>query len=134
MEGPFISLARKGAWNAAHLRTPDAAELRELIAASQGRIRRVNVAPELPGALEFIRAAREAGLAVSLGHSNATYAEALAGVDAGASITNHTFNAMSPLDHRAPGGRRQDLPVLRVVPHRPRRASPAPLPQRPQPG
>lgn len=103
LEGPFISPARKGAWNAAHLRAPDPAELRELIATSQGRISRVNVAPELPGAIPFIRAAREAGLAVSLGHSNATYAEALAGVGAGASITNHTYNAMSPLDHRAPG-------------------------------
>jgi len=103
MEGPFISAARKGAWNAEHLRTPDVGELRELIAASEGRIRRVNVAPELPGALQFIRAAREAGIAVSLGHSNATYDESLAGVEAGGSITNHTFNAMSPLDHRAPG-------------------------------
>jgi N-acetylglucosamine-6-phosphate deacetylase len=103
LEGPFISPARKGAWNAAHLRTPVVSELRELIAASEGRIRRVNVAPELPGALEFIRAASDHGLAVSLGHSNATWADALAGVEAGASITNHTFNAMSPLDHRAPG-------------------------------
>ena len=103
MEGPFISRERKGAWNADHLRTPDVGELRELIAASEGRIRRVNVAPELPGALDFIRAAREAGLAVSLGHSNATYDEALSGVEAGGSITNHTYNAMSPLDHRAPG-------------------------------
>jgi N-acetylglucosamine-6-phosphate deacetylase len=103
MEGPFISRERKGAWNADHLRAPKVSELRELVAASQGRIRRVNVAPELPGALDFIRAAREAGLAVSIGHSDATYSEALAGVDAGASITNHTYNAMSPLDHRAPG-------------------------------
>ncbi len=103
LEGPFISPARKGAWNAAHLRTPDVEELYELISASEGRIRRVNVAPELPGAIEFIHAARARGLAVSLGHSDATYAEALAGVDAGGSITNHTFNAMSPLDHRSPG-------------------------------
>ena len=103
MEGPFINPARKGAWNAAHLRTPSIAELDELVAASQGRIRRVNVAPELPGALDFTRAARDQGIVVSLGHSNATCEEALAGIDAGATITNHTYNAMSPLDHRAPG-------------------------------
>ena len=103
MEGPFISRERKGAWNADHLRTPDVSELRELVAASKGRIRRVNVAPELPGALNFIRAARDAGIAVSIGHSNATYEEALAAVTVGASITNHTYNAMSPLDHRSPG-------------------------------
>ena len=103
MEGPFISVEKKGAWNPANLRTPDVGELRELVAASEGRIRRFNVAPELPGALEFIRAARDAGIAVSVGHSDATYDEALAGVEAGATITNHTYNAMSALEHRAPG-------------------------------
>jgi N-acetylglucosamine-6-phosphate deacetylase len=103
MEGPFISVEKKGAWHPAHLRAPDVGELRELIAASEGRIRRVNVAPELPMALDFIRAARNEGIVVSIGHSNATYDEALAGVEAGATITNHTYNAMSPLAHRAPG-------------------------------
>ncbi len=103
MEGPFISHARKGAWNAAHLRAPNVAELHELMTAAQGQIRRINVAPELDGALEFIREARDQGVVVSLGHSNATYEESLAGIEAGASITNHTYNAMSPLDHRSPG-------------------------------
>jgi N-acetylglucosamine-6-phosphate deacetylase len=78
-------------------------ELLRLAEVSQGRICRVNVAPELPGALDFIRAARERGIAVSIGHSNATYDEAVAGIEAGATIANHTFNAMSGLDHRAPG-------------------------------
>ena len=103
MEGPFISVEKKGAWNPANLRMPSLGDLAELVAASGGRIRRVNVAPELPGALEFIRGAREQGIVVSLGHSNATYDEAVAGIDAGASVTNHTFNAMSPFDHRNPG-------------------------------
>ncbi len=103
MEGPFISVEKRGAWNAANLRSPSVPEMRELVAAAGGRIRRFNVAPELPGAIEFIRAARAAGIAVSIGHSNATYEEALAGVEAGATITNHTFNAMSGLEHRRPG-------------------------------
>ncbi len=103
MEGPFISVEKKGAWNPAHLRAPSTVELRELIAASAGRIRRVNVAPELPGALEFIRDARALGLAVSIGHSNATYAQTVAGIEAGATVANHAYNAMSPLDHRNPG-------------------------------
>lgn len=103
MEGPFISPAKKGAWNPKNLRLPNVTELRELVAASGNRIRRVNVAPELPGALDFIRTARALGIAVSIGHSDATYDEALAGVAAGATITNHTYNAMSPLEHRAPG-------------------------------
>jgi N-acetylglucosamine-6-phosphate deacetylase len=103
LEGPFISVARKGAWSAAELRSPSVADLRHLVAASGERVRRVNVAPELPGALECIRAARDLGIAVSLGHSDATYEQALAGVGAGATISNHTYNAMSGLDHRAPG-------------------------------
>lgn len=103
MEGPFISVEKKGAWNPANLRTPDLQEMRELIAASENRIRRFNVAPELAGALDFIRAARDAGIVVSLGHSNATYEESIEGADAGAAITNHTFNAMSQLEQRAPG-------------------------------
>lgn len=103
LEGPYISPARKGAWNASNLRLPDPAELHELVHASSGTLRRVNVAPELPGALPFIREASALGLVVSLGHSDATYRETLAGIDAGATIANHTFNAMSPFDHRNPG-------------------------------
>ena len=103
MEGPYISVEKRGAWPAANLRAPSIIEMRRLVEASQGRIRRFNVAPELPGALEFIRAARERGIAVSLGHSNATYEEAIAGGEAGATIANHTYNAMSGLDHRRPG-------------------------------
>lgn len=103
LEGPFISPAKKGAWTASHLRTPDIGELHELITASAGTLRRINVAPELPGAIEFILAARDLGVVVSIGHSNATYDEAVSGITAGATIANHTYNAMSPLDHRAPG-------------------------------
>jgi N-acetylglucosamine-6-phosphate deacetylase len=103
LEGPYINPDKKGAWNAAHLRRPDVEELRRLIAAGDGHLRRINVAPELPGALSFIRAARDAGIVVSIGHSHATFDQALAAVEAGATITNHTYNAMSPLDHRAPG-------------------------------
>jgi N-acetylglucosamine-6-phosphate deacetylase len=103
MEGPYISVEKRGAWNAANLRAPSVPEVDRLLDASGGAIRRFNVAPELPGALDFIRAARERGVAVSLGHSNATFEEAVAGIEAGATIANHTYNAMSGLDHRAPG-------------------------------
>jgi N-acetylglucosamine-6-phosphate deacetylase len=103
LEGPYISVAKRGAWNPAYLRTPDIDELRLLIEASGGHLRRINVAPELPGALDFIRAARAAGLVVSIGHSDATCEQTLAAVEAGATIANHAFNAMSGLHHRAPG-------------------------------
>jgi len=103
LEGPYISVAKRGAWTPAQLRTPNVDELRLLIDASGGQLRRINVAPELPGALAFIRAARAAGLVVSIGHSDATCEQALAAVEAGATIANHAFNAMSGLHHRAPG-------------------------------
>jgi N-acetylglucosamine-6-phosphate deacetylase len=103
LEGPYISREKCGAWNPEHLRLPSVEELHELIAASRGRIRRLNVAPELPGALELIRAAVAAGLVVSIGHSNATAEAARSGVEAGATLSNHTYNGMSGLDHRAPG-------------------------------
>ncbi len=103
LEGPYISVEKRGAWSVANLRPPSVDELRRLVDVSGGAIHRVNVAPELPGALDFIRAARGYGLAVSIGHSNATYDEAMAGVEAGATIANHTFNAMSGLEQRRPG-------------------------------
>lgn len=103
LEAPYINPAKHGAWPVSHLRRPDLDELQMLIAAASGTLRRINVAPELPGALPLIHAARDAGLAVSLGHSDAAYDEACAGVEAGATIINHTYNAMSPLAHRAPG-------------------------------
>lgn len=103
MEGPYISVEKKGMWNPEYLRSPHVEELQALIDASGQTIRRVNVAPELPGAIEFVCAARNAGTTVSVGHSNATYDQARAAVAAGATITTHTFNAMSQLEQREPG-------------------------------
>jgi N-acetylglucosamine-6-phosphate deacetylase len=103
MEGPYISQEKRGAWSIPNLRPPSVEEQRHLVEASAGTIVRFNVAPELPGALEFSRAASDQGIRVSLGHSNASYEEAVAGIDSGATVANHTFNAMSGLDHRKPG-------------------------------
>jgi N-acetylglucosamine-6-phosphate deacetylase len=66
-------------------------------------IRLVTMAPELPGALEVISELASRGVLVSTGHSNATYEEAIAGLDAGARYGTHLFNAMSSLGHRDPG-------------------------------
>jgi N-acetylglucosamine-6-phosphate deacetylase len=94
---------RRGAWHEPHLRLPDTGELSRLIEAGGGTLRRINIAPELPGAMGMIRAAVRAGLVVSIGHSDATQDVARAAAGAGATIVNHTFNAMSGLHHRAPG-------------------------------
>ena len=103
LEGPWISHAKRGAWQPENLLLPRVEDLRTLQAAAGGHLRRINVAPELPGALEFIRAARELGIVVSIGHSDCSYEQALAAVEAGATLVNHTFNAMSGLGQRAPG-------------------------------
>lgn len=66
-------------------------------------IKLVTLAPELPGALPSIQALTESGIRVSIGHSEATYEEAKAGIKAGASMITHLFNAMRPLHHRNPG-------------------------------
>ncbi|MBE5785746.1 MAG: N-acetylglucosamine-6-phosphate deacetylase [Clostridiales bacterium] len=103
MEGPFFSAAKKGAQNADYLLPPDARLLSSLQEAAEGLLRIVCVAPELPGALDFIRTATDAGFRVSLAHTAADYDTAAAAFDAGACHLTHTFNAMPPLLHRAPG-------------------------------
>ncbi len=101
LEGPFISAARLGAHPADARRDPDLQLLKRLLVA--GPVRLVTLAPELPGALELIRALLERDLTVSLGHSNATAAEAEAAFDLGAHTVTHLFNAMRPFHHRDPG-------------------------------
>ena len=103
LEGPFLSHARCGAQNAAHLRLPDRAACAELLAAADGTLRSMTVAPELPGALELVADVVAAGAVAALGHSDATYAHARAAIDAGASLCTHLFNGMRPLHHREPG-------------------------------
>jgi N-acetylglucosamine-6-phosphate deacetylase len=102
LEGPFLAPARKGAHDEAALRTPadvDAAALEPLL----DGLRVITIAPELPGALELISSLAGRGVVVSLGHSAASVDEARRGYAAGARSTTHLFNAMSGLDHRAPG-------------------------------
>jgi N-acetylglucosamine-6-phosphate deacetylase len=82
---------------------PDIGVFDRLFEAAEGRVRLMTLAPELPGAVELTAHATARGVRVSLGHSNATAAETLAAIDAGAISATHTFNAMRPLDHREPG-------------------------------
>ena len=102
LEGPFLAASRRGAHEAAHLRVPADVPRAELEPLVDG-LRLLTVAPELPGATDLIRWLHELGVAVSIGHSGATLAEARAGHDAGARSTTHLFNAMSGVDHRSPG-------------------------------
>lgn len=103
LEGPFLSHAKRGVQPAEHLLEPDIATFDRLFEAAEGHVRLITLAPELKGAAELTAHAREKGVRVSVGHSNATAAETRAALAAGASSATHTFNAMRPLDHREPG-------------------------------
>ncbi len=105
LEGPFLAPGRRGAHPAECLCPPDAAALDELLAGEDMRVvlRLLTLAPELPGAIQAIKRLAAAGVVVSLGHTDATAAQMTAGVDAGARMVTHVFNAQSPMSHRAPG-------------------------------
>ena len=102
-EGPFISPCRKGAHSAALLRDPDPAEVRKLVDAARGRARMVTLATEHPGGLDSVRLLVEQGVIAAVGHTDATYEQTVAAIDAGATVATHLFNAMPTLGHRAPG-------------------------------
>lgn len=101
LEGPFISHVRRGAHPPEHLLAPSPDLLNRMWEAAQGAVRLLTIAPELPGAMATIARARQLGIRVSLGHSDADGATARAAIAAGATQATHTFNAMPPLEHRA---------------------------------
>lgn len=102
MEGPFFSEKKKGAQNAAYLKAPDLAAFRRLYEAAEGLLRIVDVAPDLPGAVELAREASRL-CTVSIAHTDCSYDEACAVLDAGARQLTHLFNVMPAIHHRAPG-------------------------------
>ena len=103
LEGPFLAPQRRGAHPEQHLAAPGVEELERRINGFEREIALVTLAPELDGAAEVIAALRRHGIAVSLGHSGASEAQAAAAYDAGVSMVTHAFNAMGGLQHREPG-------------------------------
>lgn len=102
-EGPFINPSRKGAMDERFILSPSISQLDQLIAHGKGLLRLVTLAPEMAGSMEVIAYAVQQGLTVSMGHTDATYAQAMAAIAAGATQSTHTFNAMRALNHREPG-------------------------------
>ncbi|GIG58648.1 N-acetylglucosamine-6-phosphate deacetylase [Longispora fulva] len=102
-EGPYLSAIRCGAQNPDFLRDPDLDELAALISLGGGAVRMVTIAPELPGALAATKMLVDAGIAVAIGHTDATYEQTLAMITAGATVGTHVFNGMRPPHHREPG-------------------------------
>ena len=115
LESNFINPDYCGAQPVACLRAPrdgttvppggdfSAADILGVVAAARADVGIVTMAPELPGALELVAALVAAGHRVSLGHSGASFDEAMAAIDAGASQATHLFNRMAPMTHRSPG-------------------------------
>lgn len=102
MEGPYFAESRRGAQNIEYLKNPDFEGLKTLNDGCGGLVRIVDVAPELPGAVDFVQKAK-AICTVSVAHTDANYEKAKAAFDAGATHLTHMFNAMPPILHRDPG-------------------------------
>jgi len=103
LEGPYISVARRGAHQPSWLRMPDENETEQLLALTDGHLRLITLAPELPGASAMIRRLVDAGITVSMGHTDANYEKAKEAIQLGVTHATHCFNAMRPLLHRSPG-------------------------------
>ncbi len=101
LEGPFVSLEKRGAHAAAHVVPPDPDMLARLL--ELGSVRMLTVAPELDGADDLMSLAATRGVVVSAGHSGASFEAAYETFDRRAAGVTHLFNAMSPLHHREPG-------------------------------
>jgi N-acetylglucosamine-6-phosphate deacetylase len=102
-EGPFINPVRRGVHPPEWIRLPSAELLEKFISAARGNALLLTIAPELLGAMPCIDAARKAGMVVGIGHTDATYEQARAGLARGAHHAIHTYNAMRPFSHRDAG-------------------------------
>jgi N-acetylglucosamine-6-phosphate deacetylase len=102
-EGPFISPLRRGVHPPEWIRLPSSELLEKFVSAAHGNALILTIAPELLGAMPCIDAARKAGMVVGMGHTDATYEQARAGLARGAHHAIHTYNAMRPFSHRDAG-------------------------------
>jgi len=103
IEGPFISVEKKGMIHPACIAPPSTEVLKDIQTLLGSTLRMMTIAPELPGSTDIIRALVDSGVIASFGHSNATYDQAIHGFEAGITHVTHLFNAMPSLHHRDPG-------------------------------
>lgn len=103
LEGPYLNLKRCGAQSKEDIRSGDLDELKDFLQAANGRLKLATIAPEIQNGMEVLQFLKEQGVTVSIGHSDATFAEVKVAVEKGASHTTHHFNGMSPVHHREPG-------------------------------
>lgn len=103
LEGPFLSIAKRGAHSEEYLCAPSSPIVEAFLEAGQESLKQVTIAPELPGALDAIRRFVGAGVVVAIGHTNANDDETVQALEAGATLLTHAFNAMPGIHHRDPG-------------------------------
>jgi N-acetylglucosamine-6-phosphate deacetylase len=103
LEGPFISLSRRGVHPAGAIAKPSSTLLDRYLEAAGGLVKILTLAPEVPGALELVERAYARGVVVALGHTDATYEQAHTAIFRGARHAVHVFNAMRPFSHRETG-------------------------------
>lgn len=103
LEGPCLNAVFKGAQNETYLKNPEIPLLESFLRAGLGHVKLVTIAPELPGGVEAIGYLKQQGVAVNIGHSNATCQETLAAMDAGAVCVTHFMNGMRPFHQHEPG-------------------------------
>ncbi|NCC78145.1 MAG: N-acetylglucosamine-6-phosphate deacetylase [Clostridia bacterium] len=103
LEGPFINEGAIGAQNPKYVQKPTLEAFKEMVGNNLDLIKNITMAPEVEGALELIPYLRENGINVAMGHSVATYEQAMEGIRAGVNHSTHLFNAMTPFTHRKPG-------------------------------
>ncbi len=103
LEGPFVNVKKKGGLDTASIYENYQNALEEIFEAAGDSLKMMTIAPELPGNLENIKKLRKHRVVASFAHSDATYEETVKGIEAGINHVTHIFNAMPPLQHRAPG-------------------------------
>ncbi|HON41691.1 MAG TPA: N-acetylglucosamine-6-phosphate deacetylase, partial [Bacillota bacterium] len=103
VEGPFLSPDFKGAQPETGIVGPDPAVLHRILEAGGGHVRVMTIAPEMPGAIEIVKALASQGVLASVGHSGACYDEVRDAIHAGLRLVTHTYNGMRGLHHREPG-------------------------------
>lgn len=103
LEGPFFSLIKKGAQPERYIKEADISFIKKLVDISGNKLRMVSIAPEKEGALGLISYMKDNNITVSIAHSNATYEEAVKGINYGATMATHLYNGMRNFTHREPG-------------------------------
>jgi len=103
LEGPFLSKEKRGAQHSAHMQPPTLGLLQHWQQLSKEAIKLVTLAPELPGAMEFIQTLRRMNIIASVGHTAANYQQVSEAIKAGCTQATHLFNAMSGIHQREPG-------------------------------